>query len=83
MSEFENSFQPKPKFFSQPIATGVTFYLCGEIKPAEEYVEWYQILRAASENDVIFIRINSEGGDLFSALQLCRAIQESQATIVA
>jgi ATP-dependent protease ClpP protease subunit len=28
------------------------------------------------------IRINSEGGDLFSALQLCRAIQESTATIV-
>ena len=83
MNEFENPFAQKPKFFSQPVATAVTFYLCGEIKPAEEYVEWFHILRAAGENDVIYIRINSEGGDLFSALQIVRAIQESNATIVA
>lgn len=83
MNEFENPFAQKPKFFAQPIANNVTFYLCGEIKPAEEYVEWFQILRAASENDTIYIRINSEGGDLFSALQIVRAIQESNGTIVA
>lgn len=83
MNEFDLPFPQKPKFFTQPVATAVTFYLCGEIKAAEEYVEWFQILRAAGENDVIYIRINSEGGDLFSALQLVRAIQESQATIIA
>jgi ATP-dependent protease ClpP protease subunit len=82
MSEFDNPFTQKPKFFQQPVATAVTFYLCGEIKPAEEYVEWFQILRAAGENDIIYIRINSEGGDLFSAMQLVRAIQESNANIV-
>lgn len=82
MNEFEIP-SPKQKYFAQPIATVVNLYLCGEIKAAEEYVEWFQLLRAAGENDVICIRINSEGGDLFSALQLCRAMQESQATIVA
>lgn len=82
MSEFETAHVQKPKFFPQPVATAVTFYLCGEIKPAEEYVEWFQILRSASENDIIYIRINSEGGDLFSALQIVRAMQESNATIV-
>ena len=82
MNEIENPFIQKQKFFAQPIASSVTFYLCGEIKPAEEYVEWFQILRAASENDTIYIRINSEGGDLFSALQLVRAMQESNANIV-
>lgn len=82
MNELDSPFAPKPKFFQQPVATAVTFYLCGEIKAAEEYVEWFQILRAAGENDIIFIRINSEGGDLFSALQLVRAIQESNATVV-
>ncbi len=82
MNEIDNPFVQKPKFFQQPVATAVTFYLCGEIKSAEEYVEWFHILRAAGENDVIYIRINSEGGDLFSALQICRAIQESNATIV-
>ena len=82
MSENDLPFFPKPKYFQQPVATAVTFYLCGEIKPAEDYVEWFQILRAAGETDIIYIRINSEGGDLFSALQLVRAIQESNATIV-
>lgn len=73
----------RPKFFHQPAATIVNLYLCGEIKPAEEYVEWLHLFRAASESDVIYIRINSEGGDLFSALQLVRAIQDSAATVIA
>ena len=72
----------KTRFFAQPVATVVNLYLCGEIKAAEEYVEWFQLFRAAGENDIIYIRINSEGGDLFAALQLVRAIQESNATII-
>lgn len=73
----------KTRFFAQPVSTVVNLYLCGEIKAAEEYVEWFQLFRAAGENDIIYIRINSEGGDLFAALQLVRAIQESNATIIA
>jgi len=72
----------RSKFFAQPVSTVVNLYLCGEIKAAEEYVEWFQLFRAAGENDIIYIRINSEGGDLFAALQLVRAIQESSATII-
>jgi ATP-dependent protease ClpP protease subunit len=82
MSDDEGGVKSKQKFFVQPAATAVTFYLCGEIKSAEEYIEWFQILRAASESDIIYIRINSEGGDLFSALQLVRAMQESNAKII-
>jgi len=80
MNEFDGP--SKPRFFAQPAATIVNLYLCGEIKAAEEYVEWFQLFRAASESDTIYIRINSEGGDLFAALQIVRAIQESNATIV-
>lgn len=72
----------KPRFFAQPASTVVNLYLCGEIKAAEEYVEWFQLFRAAGETDIIYIRINSEGGDLFAALQIVRAIQESNATII-
>ena len=78
----ESDGPSKTRFFAQPAATVVNLYLCGEIKPAEEYVEWFQLFRAAGENDVIYIRINSEGGDLFSAMQMVRAIQESNATII-
>ena len=79
----ESEGPSKARFFAQPAATVVNLYLCGEIKAAEEYVEWFQLFRAAGENDIIYIRINSEGGDLFAALQLVRAIQESNATIIA
>lgn len=72
----------KSDIFLQPASTVVTLYLCGEIKAAKEYVEWFQLFRAAGETDIIYIRINSEGGDLFSALQMVRAIQESNATVV-
>ena len=79
----ESEGPSKTRFFAQPVSTVVNLYLCGEIKAAEEYVEWFQLFRAAGENDIIYIRINSEGGDLFAALQLVRAIQESNATIIA
>ena len=82
MNEFEPVGFQKPKFFVEPSARIFNFYLVGEIKGAEEYVEWFQVMRSAGENDVIFIRINSEGGDLFSAMQLVRAMSDSQATII-
>lgn len=78
----DNETVVKPDLFLQPASTVVTLYLCGEIKAAKEYVEWFQLLRAAGESDIIYIRINSEGGDLFSALQMVRAIQESNGTVV-
>ena len=80
MNEFDGP--SKARYFAQPVATVVNLYLCGEIKAAEEYVEWFQLFRATGETDTIYIRINSEGGDLFAALQIVRAIQESNATIV-
>lgn len=82
MGDNETAVAQKPDLFLQPASTIVTLYLCGEIKAAKEYVEWFQLFRAAGENDIIYVRINSEGGDLFSALQMVRAIQESNATVV-
>lgn len=72
----------RPKYFEQPIARVINLYLCGPIQGAEEYVEWFQILRSVGENDIIYIRINSEGGDLFAALQLVRAIEECKGNVV-
>ena len=38
-----------------------SFYLVGEITSPEDYVEWYEIIRNATENDIIKIhgRISS------------------------
>jgi ATP-dependent protease ClpP protease subunit len=67
----------------KPIGHLYTFYLTGEISSPEDYVEWYEIIRNSTENDVIKIHINSPGGDLFTAIQFMRVMGESQANIIA
>jgi len=59
-----------------------TLYLVGEITSPDDYVEWFEIIRNATENDVIKIHINSSGGNLFTAVQLMRVMSESQANIL-
>ena len=58
------------------------FYLVGEIESPEEYIEWFDIIRSAGENDIIKIYINSAGGDLFTAIQFLRVLSESSGNIV-
>ena len=59
-----------------------TFYLVGEITTPDDYVEWFEIIRNATENDIIKIHINSPGGNLYTAIQMMRVMSESQANIL-
>jgi ATP-dependent protease ClpP protease subunit len=70
-------------FTDRPISKVHKFYLSGDVKPAAEYVTWFETIRNASENDVIMIHINSYGGDLFTAIQFMRVFAETKANIVA
>jgi len=79
---FGNPIKQDDRLFSRPIAQLHEFYLSGEIDSPENYIEWLQAIRHASEADVIKIYINSPGGDAFTAIQFIRAIQESDATII-
>ena len=58
------------------------FYLSGDVEGSEEYIEWFDIIRSASQNDVIKIYINSPGGDLFTAIQFMRVLTETEAQVV-
>jgi ATP-dependent protease ClpP protease subunit len=71
------------KFEGKPIGHIFDLYLCGEILPPENYIDQFEIIRNAGENDVIRLHINSAGGDLSTAIQFNRVIQESQAQICA
>lgn len=73
----------KDKFEGKPIGHVFDLYLCGEILPPENYIDQFEIIRNAGENDVIRLHINSAGGDLSTAIQFNRVIQESQAQICA
>jgi len=58
------------------------FYLSGEVESSEEYIEWFDIIRSASQNDIIKIYINSPGGDLFTAIQFLRVLQDTEGQII-
>lgn len=58
------------------------FYLLGEIESADEYIEWFDIIRNSSKTDVIKIYINSPGGDLFTAIQFMRVLNECEGTVI-
>lgn len=69
-------------FASKPMATFHEFYLTGRIEEADEYISVFDMIRHASEEDVIKIYVNSPGGDLFTALQFGRTMGDSDATII-
>ena len=58
------------------------YYLNGVIGEADQYIELISALRDASPTDEFVIRINSEGGDLATALAIINAIKETQAHVV-
>ena len=66
----------------RPLARAHEFYLTGTIDSAENYTEWFDIIRHSGKNDAIQIYINSYGGDLFTAIQFLRVLADTEATVV-
>jgi ATP-dependent protease ClpP protease subunit len=59
------------------------FYLSGTIEGPENYIEWFNIIRNASEYDTVKVYINSGGGDLNTALQFMRVLSDTEADTIA
>lgn len=75
--------KPSDGYFSKPIASIHEFYINGVIKEPEEYVEVFDTIRHAGENDIVKIYINSYGGDIFTAIQFLRVLSDTAATTIA
>lgn len=69
-------------FHHRPVANVHEFYLSGEIKKSEEYIDWFDIIRNASSKDVVNIHINCYGGDLFTAIQMMRVLGECEGSVI-
>ncbi|NBX97591.1 hypothetical protein EB118_16655 [bacterium] len=80
--ELFNFDRSNNQFQSKSLAHLHTYYLSGEIKSPEDYVEIFDLMRNASEHDIIKIHINSSGGQLFTAIQFMRVMAECQAQII-
>ncbi|HET8869403.1 MAG TPA: Clp protease ClpP [Aquabacterium sp.] len=60
----------------------VSYYLCGELKEPEYYTELFYTLRSASETDLIYLHLNSPGGDFNTGLQIINNMAASAARVV-
>jgi len=58
------------------------YYLTGEIGHASEYVDLCNILRSASPQDEVVIRIRSGGGSVDTGNMIINAINESEANVI-
>lgn len=85
MSDILELLQPqkqKDYFTDRAVARIHTYYLSGHIESSDQYIDWFDSIRNASENDIVKIHINSYGGDLFTAIQFMRVLTETQATVI-
>ena len=85
MSESNNNLNKNQvgNAYQRPVANILDLYLTGAITDAKDYQDWNQMMRAAGENDAVYLHINSNGGEIFSAIQLMRTMQETPATVIA
>jgi ATP-dependent protease ClpP protease subunit len=60
----------------------VSYYLCGEIQEPQFYTELFYTLRTAAETDLIYLHINSPGGDFNTGLQIVNNMLASEAHVI-
>lgn len=58
------------------------YYLTGPIGDAEDYIDLCNILRTATQQDEVIIRINSGGGQVATGNMIINAINESEANVI-
>jgi len=58
-------------------------YLDSEVTDPKDYREVFDLLKKTSEKDTISLIINTDGGDLFTAVQIYNYILNCKATVIA
>jgi ATP-dependent protease ClpP protease subunit len=66
----------------KPIAGMFNIYLFGEIECAEQFISAIEVLQAASENDVVYIHLSTNGGSLDATDTFLAAMRDCDARVV-
>lgn len=75
-------FQGVVRYEQQIPVRQVSYYFCGEIKEPQYYTELFYTLRTASETDLIYLHLNSSGGDFNTGLQIINNVLASDGRVV-
>lgn len=60
----------------------ISFYISGNILESHYYTELFYTLRTAIDTDLIYLHLNTSGGDFDTGLQIINNMQASSANIV-
>ena len=75
-------FQGLARFERRTEIRQISYYLSGAIEQSSYYTELFYTLRTASETDLIYLHLNTSGGDFDTGLQIINNMQASNARVV-
>ena len=76
------SFRGLIRYERQSPIRQISYYLCGEILEPQHYTEMFYTLRTAAHSDLIYLHLNSSGGDFNTGLQIINNIIASEARVI-
>jgi ATP-dependent protease ClpP protease subunit len=74
-------FRGMTRYEQQLPVRQVSYYLCGELHEPEYYTELFYTLRTAGETDLVYLHLNSSGGDFNTGLQIINNVRASSARV--
>lgn len=75
-------FQGLQRYERRTEVRQISFYLSGQIEQASYYCDLFYTLRTASESDLVYLHLNTIGGDFDTGLQIINNMQASDAHVV-
>jgi ATP-dependent Clp protease protease subunit len=70
------------RYERQSVVRQISFYISGNILESHYYTELFYTLRTATETDIIYLHLNTSGGDFDTGLQIINNMQASSANVV-
>jgi ATP-dependent Clp protease protease subunit len=76
------AFQGLTRYERRTEIRQISYYLSGSIEESHYYTELFYTLRTATENDLIYLHLNTSGGDFDTGLQIINNMLASNAHVV-
>ena len=70
------------RYERQSVVRQISYYISGPILEAHYYTELFYTLRTAAETDIVYLHLNTSGGDFDTGLQIINNMQASSANVV-
>lgn len=76
------AFQGLTRYERRSEVRQISYYITGSIQQSHYYTELFYTLRTATENDLIYLHLNTSGGDFDTGLQIINNMLSSCAHVV-